>query len=250
MKKTFGAVLLLAGLCALPAVAADTTQDVAAVLKAVDQYRTGAAALEVETRVTTFKSDGAADKERDYTVLLQADRRAIVLMRSPAEQGQKLLMLGDDFWLTLPGSQRPVRITAAQRLLGDASIGDIATMRWAGDYEGTVVGEEKCGEQACVRLDLTASRKSASYSRIELWVGKARLEPVKASLYVQSGKLAKQAQFVMDNASTPPQVVEMVLADQIGSVKETRIRYVSRKPKTAPAEWFNPMFLATNPTLD
>jgi hypothetical protein len=27
-------------------------------------------------------------------------------MRSPAEAGQKVLMLGDDFWLLMPGSQR------------------------------------------------------------------------------------------------------------------------------------------------
>jgi hypothetical protein len=34
-------------------------------------------------------------------------------------------MLGDDCWLILPKSQRPVRITATQRLLGEASVGDI-----------------------------------------------------------------------------------------------------------------------------
>jgi hypothetical protein len=30
-------------------------------------------------------------------------------------------MLGDDFWLLLPGSQRALRITPSQKLLGDAS---------------------------------------------------------------------------------------------------------------------------------
>ncbi len=83
-------------------------------------------------------------KNRRYTVFQREDRRSLVLMRSPAEKGQKLLMLGDDYWLILPKSQRPVRITATQRLLGEASVGDIATMRWAGDYQGSVVGSERC----------------------------------------------------------------------------------------------------------
>jgi hypothetical protein len=74
-------------------------------------------------------------------------------MRSPAEPGQKVLMLGDDFWLLMPGSQRAMRITPMQKLLGDASTGDIATMNWADDYGGSVVGEEPCGEpaQPCCR---------------------------------------------------------------------------------------------------
>jgi len=42
-----------------------------------------------------------------------------------------VLMLGDDFWLLMPSSQRPLRITPMQKLLGDASTGDIATLSWA-----------------------------------------------------------------------------------------------------------------------
>jgi hypothetical protein len=54
-------------------------------------------------------------------VFVQDQHRSLVLMRSPAEQGQKVLMLGDDFWLLMPGSQRALRITPMQKLLGDAS---------------------------------------------------------------------------------------------------------------------------------
>jgi hypothetical protein len=55
---------------------------------------------------------------------------------APAERGQKLLMQGDDFWLMMPASQRPLRITPMQKLLGEASTGDIATMTWGEDYDG------------------------------------------------------------------------------------------------------------------
>jgi len=228
--------------------------DVTALLGDADRYRTGQDDLQVETQVSTYNRDGSPDKERRYTVFVQAQHKSLVLMRSPAEQGQKVLMLGDDFWLLMPGSQRALRITPSQKLLGDASTGDIATMSWSEDYQGTLAGEEPCGVAGapanCLRLDLAAARKGVTYARIALWIGKARHEPVKADLYVQSDKLAKQAVFVFDQPAAPTQVTEMLLRDQLSNHKETRVRYVSRQAKTVPQEWLNPMFLARNPALD
>jgi hypothetical protein len=247
-RATALAALLLAG-------AAQAAPDVAALLRAADRYRTDGQNLQVETEVTVQLRDGTVDKTRRYTVFVQHDRRSLVLMRSPAEQGQKVLMLGDDFWLLMPASQRPLRITPSQKLLGDASTGDIATLSWAEDYSGTWVGEERCetpgGEaQACVRLSLQAQRKGVSYQRIELWLGKARSEPLKADLYVQSDKLAKQARFVTDRPQAPTRVDEMLLVDHLGGQKTTRVRYLSRQPRNLPETWLNPMFLARNPSLD
>jgi hypothetical protein len=224
------------------------TDDVSALLKAADRWRLSDDAMQVETQVQTFHKDGSPDKERRYTVFSQPGHRSLVLMRSPAEAGQKVLMLGDDFWLLMPGSQRPLRITPMQKLLGDASTGDIATMSWAEDYSGTLAGEEPCGTQTCQRLSLQATRKGVSYQRIELWIGKQRHEPVKAELYVQSDKLAKQAQFVLDKAAGA--VTEMVLQDQLSSHKATHVRYLSRQNRAVPEAWLNPMFLARNPSLE
>jgi hypothetical protein len=87
-----------------------------------------------------------------------------------------------------------------------------------------------------------------TYQRIELWIGKTRHEPVQADLYVQSDKLAKQAQFILDKAGAG--VAEMVLQDQLSSHKETRVRYLSRAARSVPDAWMNPMFLARNPALE
>ena len=227
-------------------------QDVPALLKAADRYRMGSDNMQVDTQISVLNADGSADKERRYTVFAQVKHQSLVLMQSPAEKGQKVLMLGDDFWLLMPGSQRPLRITPMQKLLGDASTGDIATLSWADDYTGTVAGEEACGEpaQPCVHLSLNANRKGVTYQRIELWLGKARHEPVKADLYVQSDKLAKQARFVMDKPAAPTAVTEMWLRDQLTNKKETQVRYLARKEHTVPEAWLNPMFLARNPALE
>jgi hypothetical protein len=227
--------------------------DVPALLKAADRYRTGQDDLQVETLVSTLGRDGQVDKERRYTVFVQAQHKSLVLMRSPAEAGQKVLMLGDDFWLLMPGSQRPLRITPSQKLLGDASTGDIATMSWAEDYTGRHVGEERCEvdgtERDCLHLSLNATRPGVSYQRIELWLGKTRHEPLKADLYVQSDKLAKQARFMFDKPAAPAMVTEMQLQDRLASHKLTRVQYLSRSPKQVPEAWLNPMFLVRNPGL-
>ena len=252
------AVAMLWSAASTPAAPDQTAPDLPALsmpalLRAADRFRTGNGAenLQVETQVTTFNRDGSPDKERRYTVFSQAGHRSLVLMRSPAETGQKVLMLGDDFWLLLPGSARPLRITPSQKLLGDASTGDIATLSWADDYTGNWVGEEVCeAQRPCLHLSLQAARKGLSYARIELWLGKTRHEPLAAELYVQSDKLAKLARFVLDKPAAPTQVDEMVLLDQLSTHKETRVRYLSRVPRQVPENWLNPMFLARSPALE
>ena len=248
MTKTSLAWLLAAAL--LLAGAAQAAPDVPALLLKADSYRGGNAALQVETEVTTLKRDGSTDKERRYTVFTQSQHRSLVLMRSPAEQGQKVLMVGDDFWLMMPGTQRPMRITPSQKLLGDASTGDIATLRWSEDYRATLVGEERCDTTPCWHLSLAAQRPGVSYQRIELWLGRDRHQPLKADLYLQSDKLAKQARFIADSAERPTQIDEMVLQDQLSHRRETRVRYTARAKKVVPESWFNPMSLARGQTLE
>lgn len=219
--------------------------DVATMLKNADAFR-GRGSQQIDTLIEVSNADGSPDKERRYTVLTTPDRRSLVLMQSAAEKGQKVLMLGDDFWLLMPSSQRPMRITPTQRLLGNASTGDIATQSWSEDYDGELVGEERCEAVACWHLQLKAKRRGVTYQRIELWLGKTRHEPLHAELYVQSEKLAKKARFIMDKNL----VTEMVLQDALSNRKQTHVRYQSRKPRQVPESWFNPMFLARSPVLE
>ncbi|MFM2068743.1 MAG: hypothetical protein RLZZ584_3652 [Pseudomonadota bacterium] len=262
-----------------PAVATAPGVDTHALLVAADRWRTGASPgssinLAVETQVQLMARDGTVDKERRYTVYVQSGRRTLVLMRSPAEAGQKVLMLGDDFWLLLPGSQRPMRITPSQKLLGEASTGDIATLSWAEDYSARLVGDEACEPQdaepaattataaatttttpgrpagpvarTCQHLSLQAARKGLSYQRIELWLGKARHEPVRAEFYVQSDKLAKQASFEVAHG----RVDAMVLTDRLANQRQTRVSYLGRQPRVLPESSLNPMALARSATLE
>ena len=229
--------LLLALACA-PAFG----QDVQALLKQADAYRLTAQAERVETEVRVLKS-GSLDKTRLYNVYVKPGRRSLVVFRSPSERGQKLLMLGDDFWLVLPTSQRPLRITPLQKLLGDASTGDVASLTWAEDYGGRVVGETEKQGVLCLKLDIAGQRKGVSYPRIVLYLAKSDHHPVYAELYVASDKLAKEAVYEMGRVGGKPQVVAMILTDRIQRDRVTEVHYLSRAAKELPDGYYNPAFL-------
>ena len=257
---SYKVIALLVGLAwSFPAFAAP---EVAALLKKADAWRLSGDSVRVETQARMYR-DGKLDKERSYVVYTRSGRRSLVLMKSPMEQGQKVLMLADQFWLLMPDTQRPLRITPSQKLLGEASTGDIATMTWSEDYDGKVAGEGDCPAPAagpegvppappakpgrrCQHLDLAASRPGVTYTRIELYLDKASQRPVKADLYVSSGKQAKEAWYHAGTLDGQPRIVAMSLLDSIQPGRRTEIRYLSMAPKQAPDEFFNPAALARN----
>jgi len=252
-KSPFIALALL--LTTLPAAA----DDVARLLKQADAFRLPAEAVRVETQVELYRND-ALDKERLYTVYVKPGRRSLVLMKSPSEIGQKVLMLADQFWLLMPESQRPLRITASQKLLGEASTGDIANMTWSEDYDGKIVDEVDCPlppaalpelaapakARRCLHLDLAQARSGVTYARVELYLEKASKLPIKADLYVGSGKRAKEAWYAPKPVEGQARIMTMLLLDDIQPNRRTVIRYRSIVPKEAPDEFFNPAALVRN----
>jgi hypothetical protein len=237
----FSSPLLASLTCILVSYQASAA-DVKALLKEADAFRLTADSMRVDTEVRTFKGE-QPDKTRLYHVYIKPGRRSLVVFRSPAERGQKMLMLGDDFWLVLPASQRPLRITPMQKLLGDASTGDIASLTWAEDYDGQVVGDAQVAGVPCLKLDITGQRKGVSYPRIVLYLAKSDRRPVQAELYVASDKLAKEAAFKIGEVNGRKVVTLMTLTDRIQRERRTEVRYLARTSKTLGDEFYNPAFL-------
>jgi hypothetical protein len=240
MSRIISAVFVLTHLAA-----PSHASEVQTLLKRADAYRLSPGAMQVQTKIEVYKS-GRLDKERQYLVYIKSNRRSLVISKSPIEKGQKLLMLEDEFWIILPSTQRPIRIAPAQKLLGEASSGDIATMTWAEDYDGVAVKDVETNGAPCVLLNLRAQRKGVTYQRIELYLSKADARPVQADLYVASDKLAKRATFTFEEIKGRLQVSSMTLRDEIQPGHQTVIRYLATSPRTIPDEYYNPMFLTRN----
>ena len=168
--------------------------DADAVLKHSDTYRNGWPSYVLHVKITNYES-GRADEEKLYEVSQKGTEKTYVEFMSPREKGRHLLMLGDDMWVYLPDTSRPVRITPLERLTGDASNGDVARTNYAVDYSPVFLRSEKIGSVDCNVLELTAKRKGATYQRILYWVRTEDARPVRAEFYLTSGKHIKSATF-------------------------------------------------------
>lgn len=212
--------------------------DAEAVLKRSDAYRNGWPSYVLHVKTTNYESD-KADEEKLYEVSQKGTEKTYVEFMSPREKGQHLLMLGDDMWVYLPDTSRPVRITPLERLSGDASNGDVARTNYAADYMPVYVRTEKVGTEECHVLDLTARRKGATYQRILYWVRVQDDRPVKAQFYLTSGKLIKSATF--DEFLTVggrEQLRRMTLYDEIRHNSHSVLEYSGIAPRTLPDKLF------------
>jgi hypothetical protein len=235
--------------------------EAAQILHDADSFRLPNGSVRVETDVRQYRNN-KLDKERRYTVYIKPQRRSLVLMKSPLEVGQKVLMLGDKFWLLTIDSQRPLRITASQKLLGEASTGDIANMTWSEDYVTQNAEDVICPQltatisdvdverflkpSECIQLNLIAKVDGVTYSNITLYIEKKHRTPIKADLFVNSGKKAKEAWYAKLNSSNDKYIDTMVLIDNIQSTHHTVINYNNIEPKECPDEFFNPAALIRN----
>ncbi|MGA3046440.1 MAG: outer membrane lipoprotein-sorting protein [Terracidiphilus sp.] len=240
--RTFLLILLATFLitCAVVcrAVTATTTPDAEAVLKRADAFRNGWPSYVLHVKITNFESD-KADEEKLYEVSQKGTEKTYVEFLSPREKGQHLLMLGDDMWVFLPDTSRPVRITPLERLFGDASNGDVARTNYAADYTPVFVRTEKVGAEECHVLELTAKRKGATYQRILFWVRVEDARPVRAEFYLTSGKRIKSATFDEYAAvGGKSQLRRMTLYDEIRHNSHSVLEYSGIAPRELPDKLF------------
>jgi outer membrane lipoprotein-sorting protein len=225
--------------CVLVSHAAPATPDGEALLKRSDTFRNGWPAYVVRVRITDFES-GRPDEEHLYEVSQKGTDKTYVDFMSSREKGEHLLMLGDDMWVYLPDTSRPVRITPLERLTGDASNGDVARTNYAADYSPVYLRTEKVGNVECYVLDLTAKRKGATYHRILYWLRVQDARPVRAEFYLTSGKHIKSATFDEYAPSSGKELLrKLTLYDEIRHNSRSVLEYSGAAPRSLPDKLFN-----------
>jgi outer membrane lipoprotein-sorting protein len=212
--------------------------DAAALLKRSDTFRNGWPAFVTRVKITNYES-GKPDEEKLYEVSQKGTDKTYVEFLSPREKGRHLLMLGDDMWVYLPDTSRPVRITPLERLSGDASNGDVARTNYAVDYTPVYLRSEKVGDVQCNVLELTAKRKGATYQRILYWLRAEDARPVRAEFYLTSGKHIKSATFD-DYALVGGKTLlrRLTLYDEIRHNSHSELEYSGSTPRDLPDKLF------------
>ncbi|MEW6367222.1 MAG: outer membrane lipoprotein-sorting protein [Acidobacteriota bacterium] len=228
--------------CAVLAVAsytaAETTPDAKAILHRADQARGIGDMYQVQTKITNHK--GSDSEVHLFQVLVKGADKSLVHFLDPRDKGRSLLMLQDDMWIFLPNTDRPVRITPLQRLVGNASNGDVARTNYENDYASSLLRTEEVDGHTCYVLELLAVRKGATYQKIHYWVGAEDGLPHKADFFLASGKCYKTATFDRYQQVGGSQVLaKMTIRDLTGSDEWTTMEYSGYAAGNYPDKLFN-----------
>jgi outer membrane lipoprotein-sorting protein len=168
-------------------------EDPAAMLAKVDQYRGSMNSFVLDVELTSLPKDGKPESSKFRVYGKGSDRSVVEFVAPASEKGKLLLMLRDAMWIYMPSASKPIRISPLQRLMGQASNGDVARTSFTVDYVAKSAVEDLLDGRKAWKLDLAAKDNDIAYSRVELWIDRTSFEPLRADFYVVSGKLIKRA---------------------------------------------------------
>jgi Outer membrane lipoprotein-sorting protein len=244
------ALLLAFVATALPAVA-QTPQEIIA---GADKVRNPGQPFRSTDTLTEYVAGHARDQDQ-LVVYAKEDptshqfRNLVRYVEPPRDAGKMALFDKHDLWFYDPSSQASVRISPQQRLIGQASIGDVLTVNFVADYAGTLLGDETITDadrqqRQCWHLDLKAVTDTAIYNRIEYWVEHGSFHPIKAKFYSDSGRLLKILYYrgyrEQLGAVRPS---EAVIIDAVDSSLVTTIQFGNLQFRDIPEAWFQRDYL-------
>jgi outer membrane lipoprotein-sorting protein len=220
-------------------------------LAATDAIRNPNRPFSVTVTLTEFLSGRQVDTNTLVTYSRANDTNgqfaSLVRFSSPPRDAGKLILKnGRDLWFYDPVNKATVRLSPQQRLLGQASNGDVVTVNFSKDYEATLSAEEEVqdGERRtrmAYKLGLKASAPDATYATIELWVDTENKRPLKARFFADSGRLLKTAYY----RKFQPQLgderpTETVIIDGLNPQSVTLMRFSDYAWRAVPDTWLHP----------
>jgi outer membrane lipoprotein-sorting protein len=242
----------VAGLLLVPL--ASAAVDAQAVLAESDAVRNPSRPYSVTVTLIEYRSAKHVDSST-LAVYAKADGasgqfRNLVRFAAPQRDAGKLLLKnGNDLWFYDPASQASIRLSPQQRLLGQASNGDVVTVNLAKDYQAELLGEEDLADgervvRRCYKLGLAAAASDVTYHRIEMWIDAATSRPVKARFFAESGHLLKTAYYrKFQSQLGRERPTEVVIIDGLDPAWVTVMRYSDYAWRDVPDAWLQRDFL-------
>jgi len=199
MCNRSGATGLLSVLLALAAI--DATAREPESINAVPLLRAADAALHpiregiIRVRATVTRT-GMDPAVSVVDVYVKGPDHVLCVFREGPLAARRILTVGDRTWLIVPGSERAIPASANQRLLGGASIVDVARLQFDLDFEGVPrPDDEQVGDTRCGVLDLRARNRRSPFATGVIWIGREDGLPRKALFRLISGMPAKEVLF-------------------------------------------------------
>ncbi|WP_281557910.1 outer membrane lipoprotein-sorting protein [Thalassomonas sp. RHCl1] len=135
-------------------------------------------------------------KHRNKLAVKVLSDASLVEFTAPARsKGRKILKQAQNMWIRFPGTRNVLRISPAQRLLGEASNGDVTGTNFSEDYTASYQGTEMLNDKQVIKLELNAKHDKTTYKQVMFYLDSENNLPLRSDFYARSGKLAKQAYY-------------------------------------------------------
>jgi outer membrane lipoprotein-sorting protein len=224
------------------------------ILQQTDTVRNPATSFTVMNHLEEYRN-GVQDDYLDLQVYSKPDpttmqfRNLASYIAPTRDAGKMFLMSGNVMWFYDPAASASIRISPQQRLIGQASNGDVLSVNLNTDYKAELVGEEEVKDadrnpRQTWHLNLTAATPRATYARVEYWVEQGSYYPVKGRFYSDSGQVLKVAFYLRYQPELggmrPTQVI---IVDQVDPSLVTKMSFSQYKEMDIPESWFDYQFL-------
>ncbi len=252
--RSLGAALLAAGAALTVTAALADSPSAQEIIAATDRVRNPGEPF--RSTVTLTEYVGGSERNHDRLVVFSKEDRATHQFRNlvhyvdpPRDAGKKVLLDGHSLWFFDPASNVSIRISAQQRLIGQAAIGDVLTVNLGVDYTATLTGAETIKDAAradrnCWHLDLKAANDQAVYAHVEYWVEQGTNYPIKGKFYSDSGRLLKilyYRSFAPELGAVRP--TEAVIIDAVDTSLATTAAFGDYRSADIPDAWFQRDYL-------
>ena len=254
-KRNFCASSLIVTLGSVLPTISPAAADAQSILAISDAIRNPGQAFRVTVTLTEFDNGVQAESSTltSYarTVTPGGQFSNILRFELPARDAGKLILKsGNDIWFFDPATKASVRLSPQQRLLGQASNGDVVAVNFSKDYSARIDSEETIqdGERRqrkAIKLALIAASTDAAYSLIDFWVDAEKFSPLKAKFNSESGRTLKTAyyrQYQQQLGAIRP--TETVIIDGINTKSVTIVRLTDFAARNIPATWFTRDYMA------
>lgn len=238
----------------LAAVAVRAAPGAQSILEASDAIRNPQKPFSVTVNLLEYRNakqtDGNTLQVYSKNDQASGQYRSLIRFVAPARDANKLMLKnGHDLWFFDPASQASIRLSPQQRLLGQASNGDVVTINLARDYKAALAGDEDVadGERVVRRshkLELTAASADVAYHRVEMWIQTGNSRPIKARFFAESGQLLKTSYYRKFQAQLGRErPTEVVIIDGLDPTWVTVMRYSDYAWRDVPDAWLQRDYL-------
>ncbi|WP_027338930.1 outer membrane lipoprotein-sorting protein [Halonatronum saccharophilum] len=188
--------------------------------------------LEIENIV---REDGEEDRAHLKVYLYQAGEKQLATFVGPERlRDQRYLVVGYNTWMYQDGLRRPIRVSANQRLFGDAGIGETVGLDYYNDYGIKGVSRE----DKDYILELKANERAMVYQRAKVRItndGYFKAVILKDSGGTQLRKVSYQEYRDVNGHRIADLIIEDLLQNRD---RKTELRYIDIVEKDLPSRLF------------